>query len=195
MNSTTVFASTPCVTGLLERASSGDDGAMASVFAVLYAELRRIAATAMRHERFDHTLQPTALVHEAYVRLSDYPGAWQNRGHFFAIASTGMRRILVEHARGRNALKRGSGLTPISIGDVDPAAPATGEPLDVVALDAALSRLSELDSRQARIVELRFFGGLTVEETASVMNISERTVKREWQMSRAWLRREMAQHS
>jgi len=177
---------------MLNRAASGDDEAMASVFGVLYAELRRLAAAAMRHERSDHTLQPTALVHETYLRLADYQGAWHNRNHFFALAATGMRRILVEHARGRNAVKRGSGQRRISIHDVDVPASAQEDGIDLVALDTALVRLAELDARQARIVELRFFGGLTVEETASVIGISERTVKREWQMSRAWLRREMA---
>jgi RNA polymerase sigma-70 factor (ECF subfamily) len=186
------FPAGPNVTGMLNRAASGDDEAMASVFGVLYSELRRLANAAMRHERADHTLQPTALVHETYLRLSDYQGAWHNRNHFFALAATGMRRILVEHARGRNAIKRGSGQRRISIHDVDVPCSVNEEGIDLVALDTALARLTELDPRQARIVELRFFGGLTVEETASVIGISERTVKREWQMSRAWLRREMA---
>jgi RNA polymerase sigma factor (TIGR02999 family) len=193
MNVSTVFPAGPSVTGMLNRAASGDDEAMASVFGVLYSELRRLASAAMRHERVDHTLQPTALVHETFLRLSDYPGGWHNRNHFFALAATGMRRILVEHARGRNAVKRGSGQRRVSIHDVDVPASAHDDGIDLVALDTALARLAELDSRQARIVELRFFGGLTVEETASVIGISERTVKREWQMSRAWLRREMAQ--
>jgi RNA polymerase sigma factor (TIGR02999 family) len=186
------FPPSPGVTGMLNRAASGDDEAMASVFGVLYSELRRLANAAMRHERSDHTLQPTALVHETYLRLSDYQGAWHNRNHFFALAATGMRRILVEHARSRNAIKRGSGQRRVSIQDVDVPSSANDDGIDLVALDSALEKLAQLDTRQARIVELRFFGGLTVEETASIVGISERTVKREWQMSRAWLRREMA---
>ncbi len=190
-------ASSPrTVTGLFDAASSGSPDAKASVFDVLYAELRRLAAATMRDERFDHTLQPTALVHETYLRLTDFHGAWSNRGHFFAVAATAMRRILVEHARGRNAIKRGNGATRLSIDDVDVAASVEStDAVDLVALDDALDRLSTLDARQARIVELRFFGGLTVEETARVVGISERTVKREWQVSRAWLRREMARLS
>jgi RNA polymerase sigma factor (TIGR02999 family) len=181
------------VTQLLVQASAGDENAVSSLFAVVYDELRRLAGAALRRERPDHTLQPTALVHEVYLRLADEPGAWwENRAHFLAIASKAMRRILVEHARGRNAQKRGSGKVPLSIDDVEPAAPANVEALDLVVLDEALARLSALDPRQARIVELRFFGGLTVEETATVIGASPRTVKREWQMSRAWLKREMA---
>ena len=182
------------VTRLIERASSGDEEAMASVFGVLYAELHRLASAAMRNERFDHTLQPTALVHETYMRLADYHGDFKNRSHFFAIAATAMRRILVDHARGRNSQKRGSSLPELSMQDVDPAA-GDADVINLVALDVALARLTEVDARQARIVELRFFGGLTVEETATVVGISERTVKREWQVSRAWLRREMARVS
>ncbi len=181
------------VTRLLAKASAGDDNAAASLFAVVYDQLRRLAASALRHERRDHTLQPTALVHEVYLRLVDEPGAWwENRAHFLAIASKAMRRILVEHARGRNAQKRGSGQARLSIDDVEPSVPETVEALDLVVLDDALARLFALDPRQGRIVELRFFGGLTVEETAAVVGTSPRTVKREWQISRAWLRREMA---
>lgn len=181
------------VTQLIVKASEGDETAVSSLFTVAYDELRRLAAGALQRERPDHTLQPTALVHEAYLRLADEPGAWrENRAHFLAIASRAMRRILVEHARGRNAQKRGSGKPRLSIDDVDPAAPDVVEAVDLVVLDEALVRLSVLDARQARIVELRFFGGLTVEETATVIGASSRTVKREWQMSRAWLKREMA---
>jgi RNA polymerase sigma factor (TIGR02999 family) len=181
------------VTQLLAKASSGDQDAVSLLFALVYDELRRMAVSAMRAERADHTLQPTALVHEAYLRLADEPGAWTgNRSYFLAIASTAMRRILVEHARGHNAQKRGSGKAHLSLDDIDAAMPEQGEPVDLVLLDDALARLSSIDPRQGRIVELRFFGGLTVEETATVVGISPRTVKREWQMSRAWLRREMA---
>jgi RNA polymerase sigma-70 factor, ECF subfamily len=181
------------VTQLLARAASGDQDAVSSLFVVVYDELRRMAVAVMRAERPDHTLQPTALVHEAYLRLADEPGAWTgNRAYFLAIASTAMRRILVEHARSHNAQKRGSGKAHLSLDDVDVPTPGCGEAVDLVMLDDALARLSALDPRQGSIVELRFFGGLTVEETATVVGISPRTVKREWQMSRAWLRREMA---
>ena len=161
-------------------------------FTRVYDELRRLAAIALRNERPDHTLQPTALVHEAYLRLVDLPGgAWKNRNHFLALASRAMRRILVDHARTRKALKRGSGvigaLGELDIPIVDPA-----PTVDVVLLDTALDRLAEIDSRQARIVELRFFGGLSVEETATIIDASPRTVKRDWQLARAWLRREMS---
>lgn len=162
-------------------------------FAKVYDELRRLAAVALRHERRDHTLQPTALVHEAYLRLVDLPGnAWNDRTHFLALASRAMRRILVDHARTRKALKRGGGdlsaLESLEIPIVD-----QRPTIDVVLLYRALDRLAELDGRQARIVELRFFGGLSVEETAGVLNTSPRTVKRDWQLARAWLRREMSQ--
>jgi RNA polymerase sigma factor (TIGR02999 family) len=177
----------------LAKVSAGDEAASSSLFIVVYDELRRVAAAALRRERPDHTLQPTALVHEAYLRLADEPdGLWQNRAHFLAIAAQAMRRILVEHARGRNAKKRGSGKARLSIDDVDAPAPDAVEAVDLVMLDDALAKLAALDARQARIVELRFFGGLTVEETATVIGASARTVKREWQMSRAWLKREMA---
>jgi RNA polymerase sigma-70 factor (ECF subfamily) len=181
------------VTQLLARASSGDQEAVSSLFVVVYDELRRMAVSVMRAERPDHTLQPTALVHEAYLRLADEPGSWSgNRAYFLAIASTAMRRILVEHARSHNAQKRGSGKPHLSLDDVDAPTPEGGEAVDFVMLDDALERLTAIDPRQGRIVELRFFGGLTVEETATVVGVSPRTVKREWQMSRAWLRREMA---
>jgi len=181
------------LTGLLSQAANGDQDAASSVFSLAYGELRRLAAAVMREERWNHTLQPTALVHEAYLRLATDPGAFgMNRAHFLAIAATAMRRILVEHARGRNAQKRGSGQTRLSIDDVDVAMPEPVDLLDLVVLDRALARLSEIDPRQSRIVELRYFGGLTVEETSGVIDVSPRTVKREWQMARAWLKREMA---
>jgi RNA polymerase sigma factor (TIGR02999 family) len=161
------------------------------MFPVVYDELRRLASLALRRERADHTLQPTALVHEAFLRLAGTPDApWQNRAHFVAMAARVMRRVLVDHARGRNARKRGSGEVRISLDDVD--VPAATSGVDLIALDEVLGRLAELDARQARIVELRFFGGLTVEETAVLIDASDRTVKREWQMARAWLKRELA---
>ena len=179
------------VTRLLARASAGDTGARATLFDVLYRELRRLAEAAMRAERSNHTLQPTALVHEAFLRLASDQGRFENRAHFLGVAAGAMRRVLVDHARGRNAQKRGRGATLVTVDDLDELPQPASEAVDLVVLDDALSRLSVLDSRQGQIVELRFFGGLSVGETAAVVGISERTVKREWQLSRAWLRREM----
>lgn len=179
------------VTALLQRASAGDDDARAALFDVLYGELRKLAEAAMRRERPDHTLQPTALVHETYVRLADDGGRFENRAHFFGVAASAMRRVLVDHARARRAQKRGGGDALVSVDDLDNLPGTTGA-VDLVALDDALSRLSVLDPRQGRVVELRFFGGLSVEETAELLDLSPRTVKREWQMARAWLHRELA---
>jgi RNA polymerase sigma-70 factor (ECF subfamily) len=180
------------VTRLLEQASAGDAAARATLFDVLYRELRRLAEGAMRAERANHTLQPTALVHEAFLRLAGDQGRFESRAHFLGVAASAMRRVLVDHARGRNAQKRGSGTTLVTVTDLDDLPQPAPEDVDLVVLDDALSRLTTLDARQALIVELRFFGGLSVEETAAVVGVSERTVKREWQVSRAWLRREMA---
>lgn len=180
------------VTVLMRSAAAGNPDAAASLFAIVYDELRRLAASALRNERPDHTLQPTALVHEAYLRLADEPDdRWRDRGHFFAVAALAMRRILVDHARSRNALKRKCDV----MGLPEPAAVRPTEDefgVDFVLLDSALASLATLDERQAKIVELRFFGGLSVEETAEVIGASTRTVKRDWQSARAWLRREMA---
>ena len=179
------------VTRLLEQASAGDAAARATLFDVLYRELRRLAESAMRAERSNHTLQPTALVHEAFLKLAGNQGRFESRAHFLGVAAAAMRRVLVDHARGRNAQKRGSGATLVTVNDLDDL-PRAPEDIDLVVLDDALSRLTALDSRQGQIVELRFFGGLSVEETAAVVGVSERTIKREWQTSRAWLRREIA---
>jgi RNA polymerase sigma factor (TIGR02999 family) len=180
------------VTRLLEQASAGDAAARATLFDVLYHELRRVAEAAMRAERANHTLQPTALVHEAFLRLAGDHGRFVSRAHFLGVAAGVMRRVLVDHARGRNAQKRGSGATLVAVEDFDDLPQPASAGLDLVVLDDALSRLTALDARQGQIVELRFFGGLSVEETAAVVGVSERTVKREWQISRAWLRREIA---
>lgn len=180
------------VTQLLARAANGDNGAVTSLFDLLYRELRGLAVSAMRSERGDHTLQPTALVHEAFLRLADDTGAIENRRHFFGVAASAMRRILVEHARARHAAKRGGHAPRVSIDDVAVAAPAALDLVDLESLDAALTELARLDPRQARVVELRYFAGLTVEEAADVLGASPRTVKRDWQMARAWLRREMS---
>lgn len=176
---------------MTEHPEAVDDGsAAAELFTLVYDELRRLAASALRRERSDHTLQPTALVHEAFVRLAGAAGTpWNDRAHFTAVAARAMRRVLVDHARGRRALKRGKGDVLVSLDGID--VPAASASVDLVVLDAILQRLSDLDSRQARIVELRYFGGLSVDETAALLDISSRTVKREWQMARAWLEREL----
>jgi RNA polymerase sigma factor (TIGR02999 family) len=176
------------ITALLRDWSGGDREALERLMPVVYAELRRLAAAQLRSERPDHTLQPTALVHEAYLRLAEQRSvAWVNRGHFFRIAARIMRRILVDHARRRSAIKRSPEplrLAPSEIEEADRAP-------ELVALDSALDSLEKIDPQQARVVELRFFGGLTVEETAEATGISTATVKREWRTARAWLRREI----
>lgn len=181
----------PDVTALLTRLSDGDATAMSSLFDLLYHELRRIAVAEMRAERKEHTLQPTALVHEAFVRLADQSAPLDNRRHFFGVAAIAMRRILVEHARARGAAKRGANAPHLPLEGMDVAA-VTEEAVDIEALDSALTRLATLDARQAQIVELRYFAGLSVGQTAELIGISPRTVKRQWQMSRAWLRREVS---
>ena len=161
---------------------------------VVYGELRRLAQHYLRRERPDHTLQATALVHEAYQRLVDQRAVtWQNRAHFFGVAAQLMRRILVDHARRHHAAKRGGTALKVSLNDVVLAAEERAE--DLVALDDALNRLAAMDPRQGRVVELRLFGGLTVEETAEVLRISPATVKREWTTAKAWLSREIRQGS
>ena len=180
------------VTQLLQDWSQGDETALDKLIPIVYDELRRQAANYMRRERPWQSLQTTALVHEAYLRLVDQRAVeWQNRNHFFAIAANLMRRILVDHARQHQAEKRGGAdLTMLPIDDVDA---SIDEPeVDLVALDQALERLSLLDEQQSRVVELRFFSGLSVEETAAVLNISARTVKREWRAAKAWLLRELS---
>ena len=172
------------VTALLRAWSRGDVAARDELLPLIYDELRRRASAHLRHERRGHTLQPTALVHEAYLRLVDQNVAWKNRMHFFSLASEMMRRILVDHARARKADKRAGG-TRI---ELDEAVSILEErDIDLVLLDRALAELTDLDPRQGRIVELRFFGGLTLEETAEVLGISTATVKREWNLARVWL--------
>ena len=157
---------------------------------LVYEELRRLAHHYLRKERADHTLQSTALVHEAYLRLAGHnPPQWQNRAHFFGIAAHIMRQILVEYARGRNADKRGGNAVTLTLDDA--VAISQGMNADVVALDKALTELSDLDAQQGRIVELRFFAGLTIEDTSEVLGISPATVKRDWVTARAWLFRAM----
>jgi RNA polymerase sigma factor (TIGR02999 family) len=187
-------AAAPDVTGLLRAWGAGDEAALEALLPVVYAELRRQADRAMRRESAGHTLQTTALVHEAYLRLVDQGRAeWQNRAQFFGVAAQLMRRILVDHARGRLADKRGGGAQRITLGHADVAAPtARDDEVDLLALHEALTRLAAMDPRQARVVELRYFGGLTIEETAAALDISVATVKREWAVARAWLRRELS---
>src|SRR5262245_29513159 len=175
------------VTGLLIAVRDGDKEAGDRLVQAVYDDLRRKAAAFLRRERAGHTLQPTALVHEAYLRLVDQDRVvWQNRAHFLGVAAQMMRRILVDHARGRKARKRGGTQTRVTLDDG--VAPVSAHGLDVVALDEALAELSAPDAQQGRIVELRAFGGLTVEETAQVLGISTATVKRHWAFAQAWLR-------
>ena len=177
------------VTRLLREMGAGDKEAMNRLLPLVYEELRRLAASYFRRESIEHTLQPTALVHEAYLRMADQREPIQSRGHFMALAATQMRRILVDHARLQQAEKRGGGAERVLLEDtIGMAGP---RPVDVMALDAALGKLEALDPELARLVELRFFGGLTVEETAEVMGTSTATVKRSWSSARAFLRREM----
>jgi RNA polymerase sigma factor (TIGR02999 family) len=176
------------VTGLLRAWSSGDPAAPDALLPLVYAELRRLAASQMRKERGDHTLQPTALVHEAYLRLVDQRLSWQDRAHFFGVAARVMRQVLVDYARRRNAKKRAAGGV-VSLETGEPS--VAPRPLDLLALDEALARLSSLDEKQARLVELRLFAGLTVEEAATVLDCSAATVSRGYRHGVAWLRREM----
>jgi RNA polymerase sigma factor (TIGR02999 family) len=183
----------PDVTGLLLAWGRGDQSAADRLVPVVYDELRRQAERAMRREGGEHTLQATALVHESYLRLVDQRRVeWRNRAHFFAIASTVMRRVLVDHARARLAAKRGGGAAPVSLAGVAAGTPDGTDEADLIALHEALEKLAALDPDQARLVELRYFGGLTIEETAEALSVSPATVKREWALARAWLRRELA---
>ncbi len=153
-----------------------------------------MAARLLHGERPDHTLQPTALVHEAYLRLVDQRAGWQDRAHFYAIAAQAMRRILVDYARAHRASKRGGGVVPVPLDEREEAVPTPGPALDdLLAVDAALEALQALDESAARVVELRYFGGLSVEETARVLDVSPATVKREWALARAWLYRRLAE--
>lgn len=174
------------VTLLLHAAASGDRRDVDALMAAIYQDLRRLALAHMSEERRDHTLQATALVHEAYVKLIDQRNTdWNDRVHFFAVASRIVRRILIDHARARNAEKRGGPVTRVSIGDQNVAAPERD--LDVLALHEALEELATLDEQQARIVELRYFGGCTVEEIAELLKIGKRSVDRQWLAAKTWL--------
>ncbi|HKD08342.1 MAG TPA: sigma-70 family RNA polymerase sigma factor [Bryobacteraceae bacterium] len=178
------------VTSLLIDWSKGDRSALEELMPLVYGELRRLAGAHLRRERPSNTLQGTVLVHEAFLRLVNQRGVnWRNRAHFFGIAAQMIRRILVDHARANHAAKRGAGGVRLEI--EDGMAVSSQKELDLVGLDDALNRLAAMDERQSRIVELRFFAGLSVEETAEVMGISTPTVKREWSSARAWLFREL----
>ena len=178
------------VSALLVKWRAGDQEALQALIPLVYQELRRIAQYHLKQERADHTLQSTALVHEAYLRLlKQSPAEVENRAHFLAVASRLMRQILVDHARGHRAAKRGGGL---KLELQDAMAQQNVENVDLIALDNALNELARLDPQQSQIVEMRFFGGLSIEDTAEVIGVSRTTVKREWATARAWLLREMS---
>jgi len=178
------------VTELLRAWSDGDDGALAHLTPLVETELRRLARAYMGRERRGHTLQPTALVNEAFLRLTDARRVrWQDRAHFFGISARLMRRVLVDHARSRGYRKRGGDVRRVTLTDGLVASPEPA--LDVVALDRALEALAEADARKGRVVELRFFGGLSVEETAEVLHVSPQTIKRDWRLAKLWLLREL----
>lgn len=185
------------VTPLLQAWAGGDSAAGERLFRVVYADLHGQAARAMRSQPVGHTLQTTALVHEAYLRLADRQASgWNGRAQFFGVAARAMRHALIDHARARRAAKRGGGVRPLTLGTLqtpdarDPAA-QPADAIEVLALHDALERLATLDAEQARLVELRYFGGLSIEETAEALGVSPATVKREWAIARAWLRLEL----
>ena len=177
------------VTRLLGELDRGDKDAANHILPLVYDELHRLARSYFRRERGEHTLQPTALVHEAYIRLVDQRAPLESRGHFMALAATQMRRILLDYARKHHAARRGAGGQKVLLEDT--MAISHQKPVDVLALDAALQKLNGLDADQSRVVELRFFGGLSVEETAEAMGVSPATVKRSWSSARAFLHREI----
>lgn len=178
------------VTQLLHELASGDQTVVDSLFPIVYDQLRRLAQGQLRGERKDHTLNATALVHEAYIKLIDQTRVeWQNRAHFFAIAAQAMRRILINYAHQRLAQKRGGGEVIATFDEGTVARESRAE--ELVALDLALQRLRELSERQSKVVEYRFFGGLTQDEIAAVLDVSAPTVRRDWRLARAWLSREL----
>lgn len=188
------FGPAPDVTQLLASWSQGDQGALEELMPLVYGELRRLASSYLRRERSNHTLQSTALVHEAFMRLIKQQDVqWRSRAHFYAIAAQMIRRILVDYARSQHAEKRGSGAVKLALDEAMAVPHDANMPagLDLLGLNGALDHLAELDARQSRIVELRFFAGLSIEETAEVMHLSPASIKREWNTARAWLFREM----
>ena len=181
------------ISALLAEMRSGRQDALGRLLPLIYKELRRLAGRYMRDERPGHTLQPTALVHEAYLRLAGQERAnWQNRAQFMGIAGQLMRRLLVDHARKRHAAKRGGSLLTLDEGIRDQCSPVVCLE-EILAVDEALDRLASLDPQQARVVELRYFAGLSAEETAEAMGVSQRTVEREWALAKAWLRTQLAE--
>lgn len=181
------------VTLLLQQVATGNQDAVEKLIPLVYEELHRVAQNHLRFERPNHTLQPTALVHEVFLKLvAQRKADWQGRAHFFAVASQLMRRILVDYARGRLSAKRGGGKVKLPLDQVFVLTPGRCD--ELLALDESLERLGKLDARQSRVVELRFFGGLSVEEAAKVLGVSPKTVKREWSMAKAWLYGEMKSH-
>ena len=183
-------ASAAAVTELLRAWGGGDDGALEQLTPLVEAELRRLARGYMRRERAGHTLQTTALVNEAFLRLTDARSVrWQDRAHFLGISARLMRRVLVDHARSRGYRKRGGGAERVTLNEG--LVTSTETPVDVVALDSALEALAAVDIRKSRVIELRFFGGLSVEETAVVLHVSPDTVKRDWRLAKLWLLREL----
>jgi RNA polymerase sigma factor (TIGR02999 family) len=186
-----VPSSSETITGLLIQWREGDKAALDNLIPLVYKELRRMASYYMRRRRPGDTLQTSALINEAYLRLVDHKNMrWQNRAHFFAVAAQAMRRILVDHARARNAAKREGGVLKVSLDDAADVGQQPSE--DIVALDDALKELAAFDARKCQIVELRYFGGLSVEETAAVLGVSPVTVKREWRTAKLWLLRAMS---
>ncbi len=178
------------ITGILKRASEGDDSAVSQLMPLVYDELRKLAGDCLRRERSGHTLQATALVHEAYLRLVEQKRVrWQNRAHFFALAAQAIRRILVDHARAHGRAKRGAGLDRVELDEE--AAGATRSNAELIDLHEAMEELAKLSPRQAKIVEMRFFAGLGLREIAEVLDLSPRTVAGDWSMARAWLHREL----
>jgi RNA polymerase sigma factor (TIGR02999 family) len=181
----------PEITLLLKAWSAGDQAALEQLVPLVYSDLHRLAHRFMRRENAGHTLRTTALVNEAYLRLVDVNDVrWEDRAHFFAVAAQMMRRILVDAARAKGREKRGGDARPVNLNDSIDAIAERGE--ELIALDDALGALAEVDSRKAKVVEMRFFGGLSVEETAVVLNVSPQTVLRDWKLARAWLTRELA---
>jgi RNA polymerase sigma-70 factor, ECF subfamily len=179
------------ITRLLAEWSKGNDAALDELLPLVYNELRRLASSYMRHERSNHTLQTTALVHEAYLRLVQPRNVtWETRTHFFAVAAQVMRHILVDHARGVQRAKRGSGTPPVPLSDVAVVSKQRAE--EVLAVNTALDNLSAIDPRKGRVFELRYFGGMSVDEAAEALKVSPATVARDWRMAKAWLRREIA---
>ena len=190
---TQVESVSPDITSLLKRLAEGHQDAASELIPVIYRELHRLATRQLRHERPDHTLQPTALVNEAYIKLVAQRSDWQSRAHFFGVASNLMRRILVDYARRNLRAKRGKGNTKLSLDEVPLVAPDRSDKM--LALDESLTRLEKMDARQARIIELRYFGGLTVDDVAKILDLSPTSVRREWTSAKAWLYGELKERN